>query len=111
MAQNDLFFEFAYILRKKDPSNIYTKRFLSRIKPQILYDIVISNVWSNELNQFIIDPSETFKMTIGNDILQRNTTNLNFSNEPSNCNFSDDIQFSLCHKGIKIRQGEKILLT
>ena len=33
LAENELFFQFAFMLRKKDPTCKYTKQFLSRIKP------------------------------------------------------------------------------
>ena len=68
VAENELFFQFAYALRKKDPAQKYTSLFLSRVKPRVLYDIVASNVWSPELNRFVPLEGKAFTMTIGQEV-------------------------------------------
>lgn len=67
MANNSMFFQFAFVLRKSDPTKKYTKLFLSRIKPQVLYEIVESNVWDDSQNGFVCE--KFFKMTIGKESL------------------------------------------
>lgn len=112
--------EFAYELRQQDTEDdYYTEKFLSDIKPQFLYDIIISNKYNKTMKN-MATRNGPFRMTVGefhNVFQYRESDQRTKKTDPflkkalnKKATFSGDVRISLTKTGFQIGNGIKKLL-